>query len=175
MEQKVVRRDEQIHLIMEWRQSGLPDYQWCRLHDINPGTFYNRVSKLRKRGYTFPDSLSKSTGTAVTQEVVRMDLVKQEVSISAIEQNACPIPLSDNPAVVAELVAGNVTALAHCPVSPEFSIEYTVSNPEAAKNKLLGEAVKDSMSKAGVLAAAAGVTLGDIVNIDYSWGLYRDR
>ena len=168
MEQKVVRRDEQIHLIMEWRQSGLPDYQWCRLHDINPGTFYNRVSKLRKRGYTFPDSLSKSTGTAVTQEVVRMDLVKQEVSISAIEQNACPIPLSDNPAVVAELVAGNVTAL-------EFSIEYTVSNPEAAKNKLLGEAVKDSMSKAGVLAAAAGVTLGDIVNIDYSWGLYRDR
>ena len=104
-----------------------------------------------------------------------MGLVKQEVSISAIEQNACPIPLSDNPAVVAELVAGNVTALAHCAVSPEFSIEYTVSNPEAAKNKLLGEAVKDSMSKAGVLAAAAGVTLGDIVNIDYSWGLYRDR
>lgn len=72
-------------------------------------------------------------------------------------------------------MAGNVTALAHCAVSPEFSIEYTVSNPEAAKNKLLGEAVKDSMSKAGVLAAAAGVTLGDIVNIDYSWGLYRDR
>ncbi len=61
-------------------------------------------------------------------------------------------------------------ALAHCAVSPEFSIEYTVSNPEAAKNELLGEAVKDSMSKATILAAAAGVKLGDILNIDYSWG-----
>ena len=61
-------------------------------------------------------------------------------------------------------------ALAHCPVSPEFSIEYTVADPEAAKNELLGEAVKDSMAKAGILAAAANVKLGNIVNIDYSWG-----
>ena len=61
-------------------------------------------------------------------------------------------------------------ALAHCPVSPEFSIEYTVANPETAKNELLGEAVKDSMKKANILAAAAGVKLGDIANIDYSWG-----
>ena len=61
-------------------------------------------------------------------------------------------------------------ALAHCPVSPEFSIEYTVADPEAAKNELLGEAVKDSMAKAGILAAAANVKLGNIINIDYSWG-----
>lgn len=61
-------------------------------------------------------------------------------------------------------------ALAHCPVEPEFSIEYTVADPEAAKNELLGEAVKDSMAKAGILAAAANVKLGNIVNIDYSWG-----
>ena len=61
-------------------------------------------------------------------------------------------------------------ALAHCPASPEFSIEYTVANPEAAKNELLGEAVKDSAAKAKVLAESAGVKLGNIVNIDYSWG-----
>ena len=61
-------------------------------------------------------------------------------------------------------------ALAHCPVEPEFSIEYTVADPEAAKNELLGEAVKDSMAKAGILAAAANVKLGNIINIDYSWG-----
>ena len=60
-------------------------------------------------------------------------------------------------------------ALAHCPVSPEFSIEYTVSNPETAKNELLGAAVKDSMAKANVLSIAAGLKLGSIVNIDYSW------
>ena len=60
-------------------------------------------------------------------------------------------------------------ALAHCPVSPEFSIEYTVSDPEASKNELLGKAVKDSLKKASVLVEAADVKLGKIINIDYSW------
>ena len=44
--------------------------------------------------------------------------------------------------------------LAHCSVSPEFSIEYTVADPEKSKNELL----------------AAAVNLGKIINIDYSWG-----
>ena len=61
-------------------------------------------------------------------------------------------------------------ALAHCSVSPEFSIEYTVSDPEASKNELLGKAVKDSLKKASVLAEASDVKLGKIINIDYSWG-----
>lgn len=60
-------------------------------------------------------------------------------------------------------------ALAHCPVSPEFSIEYTIAEPEALKNELLGKAVKDSMKKAFVLAEASDVKLGKIMNIDYSW------
>ena len=60
-------------------------------------------------------------------------------------------------------------ALAHCPLSPEFSIEYTVSDPEASKNELLGKAVKDSLKKASVLVEAADVKLGKIINIDYSW------
>lgn len=109
MEQKIVRKEEQIRLIMECRQSGLSDYQWCRQQGIKPGTFYNWVTKLRKRGYTFPDSQSKPTGTAIAQEVVRMDLVKQEVSAPVIGQNACPLSLTDKTAVAAELIIGNVT------------------------------------------------------------------
>ena len=65
MEQKFVRKDEQIKLIIECRQSGLSNYQWCRKRDINSGTFYNWVSKFPKNGYAFPDSQSKSVGTAV--------------------------------------------------------------------------------------------------------------
>ena len=61
-------------------------------------------------------------------------------------------------------------ALAHCPVEPEFSIEYTVADPEVSKNELLGKAVKDSMQKASVLAEASGVKLDKILTIDYSWG-----
>ncbi len=61
-------------------------------------------------------------------------------------------------------------ALANCRVRPEFRISYTVSDPEAAKNLLLGKAVTDAKEKAAVLARAGGVTLGDVQSIDYSWG-----
>ena len=61
-------------------------------------------------------------------------------------------------------------ALAHCPASPEFRISYTVKDPEAAKNELLGKAVMDAREKAAVLTKAAGVTLKSIQCIDYSWG-----
>lgn len=30
-------REEQYQLVLECRQSGLSDYNWCREHDINPG------------------------------------------------------------------------------------------------------------------------------------------
>lgn len=61
-------------------------------------------------------------------------------------------------------------ALAHAPVMPEFRIVYTVKDVEASKNQLLGKAVADSKEKALVLTEAAGVKLGEIINIDYSWG-----
>ena len=66
---------------------------------------------------------------------------------------------------------GNILfALANCRVKPEFRISYTVKDPEAAKNLLLGKAVTDAREKAVVLTQAAGVTLKDIQSIDYSWG-----
>ncbi len=61
-------------------------------------------------------------------------------------------------------------ALAHCPVKPEFRLSYTVKDPEAAKNELLGKAIADAKEKSTVLTTAAGVTLKSIQNIDYSWG-----
>ena len=61
-------------------------------------------------------------------------------------------------------------ALANCALRPEFRISYTVKDPEAAKNELLGKAVSDAKEKAAVLTSAAGVALKDIQSIDYSWG-----
>lgn len=73
MRAKCVSREEQLKFIMECRASGLSDYQWCETQGINPGTFYNWVSKLRKAGVTIPDSESKHLGTTVNQEVVKVD------------------------------------------------------------------------------------------------------
>jgi len=61
-------------------------------------------------------------------------------------------------------------ALAHSPLKPEFSIEYTVVDVEKCKNELLHKAIEDSIQKAQVLATSANVKLGQIQSIDYSWG-----
>lgn len=106
MNPNCVRKPEQLKLIMECRQSGLSDYQWCRKQGIHPGTFYNWVSKLRKAGYTIPDSESKSCALPVTQEVVRLDLTAHEAPAPAMNTN---LPaLSGVPCAAAEIECGNI-------------------------------------------------------------------
>jgi uncharacterized protein YggE len=61
-------------------------------------------------------------------------------------------------------------ALAKSGVKSEFRIQYTVSDPEACRNELLGKAVSDAKEKAAILAEASGVKLGAIQTIDYSFG-----
>ena len=63
--------------------------------------------------------------------------------------------------------------VSHCPVEVEFTIDYTISNPGEVKNKLLKKAVEDSRAKAEILAESAGVKLGEIESINYSWGELR--
>ena len=104
-----VKKPEQIKLIMECRQSGLSDYQWCQKQGINPGTFYNWVSKLRKAGYTIPDSAGKVLGVPVMQEVVKLDLVEREISVPAMmEQNVSHLVSSDSSCLAAEIECGNI-------------------------------------------------------------------
>ena len=61
-------------------------------------------------------------------------------------------------------------ALGSSPARPELHIGYTVRDPEAVKNELLGKAVADAKAKAAVLAAAAGVKLCELLSVDYAWG-----
>ena len=60
-------------------------------------------------------------------------------------------------------------ALANSDVNPVFQISYTISQPEEAKNAVLGQAIEDAKKKAEILSKAAGVPLGEIQHIDYSW------
>ena len=67
-----------------------------------------------------------------------------------------------------DLLGRLLYALARCAVRPEFRVSYTVKDPEKAKNDLLAAAFSDAETKASVLAQAAGVTLKEILQIDYS-------
>lgn len=74
MRSKRIPAEEQYRLIMECRQSGLTDHQWCVEHDIKPGTFYNWVKRLRQKGCVdLPASTARSYRAPESQEVVRVD------------------------------------------------------------------------------------------------------
>lgn len=108
MKKRVCKAD-QIRLIMECRQSGLSDYQWCEKNGIHPGTFYNWVSKLRKSGYTFPESEARSNAIPARQDVVKVDVVSCQEPSPVIEQNVSLAITSENPSVVAELLIDDIT------------------------------------------------------------------
>ncbi len=109
MNPNCVRKPDQIKLIIECRQSGLSDYQWCRKQGIHFGIFYNWVSKLRKAGYTIPDSESKSSALPASQEVVKLDPAEHEASAPAMAGQKADFPsLSAAPSIAAEMECGNI-------------------------------------------------------------------
>lgn len=93
MRSKRIPAEEQYRLIMECRQSGLTDHQWCVEHDIKPGTFYNWVKRLRQKGcMDFPASTGRSYSAPESQEVVRVDF--HDTDTRSYEQPLNMIPTS---------------------------------------------------------------------------------
>ena len=94
-----VPAEEQYRLIMECRKSGLSDHQWCLNNDINPGTFYNWVSRLRKsNSVDIPDKNPVSAYVPTDQEVVKIEMNSLSAS-NAIDKST--------DVSVMELVIGN--------------------------------------------------------------------
>lgn len=69
--------EKQYRLIMECRSSGPSDYQWRTEHDINPGTFYNWVKRLRKKAYyEIPPATSREDYKSIpNQDVVKLEVI----------------------------------------------------------------------------------------------------
>lgn len=51
----------------------------------------------------------------------------------------------------------------------EYDVRFGVKDTEKAKDMLLAEAIKDAKKKASIIAKEAGVTLGEIIDIQYCW------
>jgi len=69
-----------------------------------------------------------------------------------------------------KLLSKVLRGLAKTNVAPKGDINYILKNDEPAKNEMLAKAVADSRKKAEVLCMAAGVKLGEVNTINYSWG-----
>lgn len=61
-------------------------------------------------------------------------------------------------------------AIAGCIAEPELNVQFTVKDKKSVNAALLENACVNAKAKAGILAKASGVTLGDLISIDYNWG-----
>lgn len=77
-----ISADKQYQLVLECRSSGLSDHQWCLEHDINPGTFYNWVKRLRKKAcYEIPKAAGRNDYHQDNpQEVVPVEIVPEPMA-----------------------------------------------------------------------------------------------
>ena len=69
-----------------------------------------------------------------------------------------------------ENLSKSLSAIAACSAKPQFSLSFTVKDPASIKSKLLESAAANARQKAEILCAASGVSLGELINIDYNWG-----
>jgi len=67
---------EWLQLISECRQSGLADNAWCEHNDINVSTFYNTVTRLRKKACGIPQPAKTTCDLDLTssQDVVPIEI-----------------------------------------------------------------------------------------------------
>lgn len=94
MANKRLDYDKIYELVMECRQSGLSDRQWCINHDIVPSTFYYWVRRLQERAcYDIPGNSGFHNGTpavAEKQDVVCINIQPEPVEVThAVQEPLC--------------------------------------------------------------------------------------
>lgn len=83
--------EEKLKLIMECRNSGLSDHQWCIENNIPNSTMYNWIKKLRNNACS---EISENPNKYVScsnekQDVVCIDVKEQLVQNEIFDNNAC--------------------------------------------------------------------------------------
>lgn len=63
-----------------------------------------------------------------------------------------------------------LSAVAGCLSHPQLSIAFTVKDATAINEEMLRSATANAKRKAEILCDASGVTLGELIAIDYNWG-----
>ena len=76
---KRITIQEKFELIMECRNSGLSDYQWCKQHGLSPSTFY---------GYVNPEPANLITCAPDDKpDIVKLEVVNDDSQPAYINQN----------------------------------------------------------------------------------------
>lgn len=83
---------QQLKLVMECRRSGKTDAQWCIENGIRPATFYNWVSRLRKRGCDIPEANRNELELqAQHQDVVLLDVIPKSPTLVVNDEQSASV------------------------------------------------------------------------------------
>ena len=85
---KRITIQEKFELIMECRNSGLSDYQWCKQHGLSPSTFYGYVKQVRKHNREIPEPANLITyAPDDNPDIVKLEVVNDDTQPAYINQN----------------------------------------------------------------------------------------
>ena len=87
--------EEWLELITKSRVSGLSDADWCRRNGVPTSSFYNAVSRLRKKACSIPDPVDAGDPETV-------------LDLTSASQDVVPIRIDPEPA----METGNVPVCA---------------------------------------------------------------
>lgn len=68
-----------------------------------------------------------------------------------------------------EKLSQALSAVSRSAADPQINIRFTLKDKGAFTDRLLAEATKNALSRANLLAQAAGAKLGKLLRIDYNW------
>ena len=95
MPKKYTFRSDQewMDLITECCQSGLSDFAWCERNHVPGSSFYNAVSRLRRKACSIPEHSGPAPLMDLTshkQDVVQIDIVPDTVPVVTDEPAGTP-------------------------------------------------------------------------------------
>ena len=77
--------EERFNLILECRNSGLTDYQWCKQKGISTNTLYRWINRFRQNGYPdIPKAKGKSQIAPAKQE--SSNWISQQISRAKVSR-----------------------------------------------------------------------------------------
>ena len=80
--QKKISEQEWVNLVLQCRNSGFSDREWCDYNRIPLSTFYYHVRKLKKKDYCIPPAAG-FTARQQVQEVVPLIIEEEPASVKA--------------------------------------------------------------------------------------------
>lgn len=148
-----------------------PDYITIRVEIISIDKDYSKaVNSANKRIVMLQNALSKAGYAKEDLKTMsfRVGTSYENKGKTAIYRCIYDLKLSFD--LDTNRLAETINVIADSDSDAQFRIMFTVKNPEKVNEQLLKSAAENARQKAEVLCAAAGVKLGELIEVNYNWG-----